>query len=65
MVRYCKGLGGNVLQLALPLLLKSLSEEERKENEGLKCMLPNIHTRGAVIIGEKKVLDVLWWNVRY
>ena len=47
-------------QLALPLLPKSLSEEERKENEGLVCVLPNIHSRSAVIIGGKKVLDVLW-----
>ena len=48
-----------MLQLALPLLPKSLSEGERKENEDLKYVLPNIHNRGTVIIGGKKVLDVL------
>ena len=42
-------------QLALPLLLKSLSKEERKENEGLEYVLPNIYSCGTVIIGGKKV----------
>ena len=48
-----------MLQLALPLQPESLSKEKRKENEGLKYVLLNIHNRSTVIIGGKKVLDVL------
>src|SRR5512140_2712032 len=55
----------NVLQLVLPTLRKSLSEEEGEENERLKGVHLNIHDRGAMTRREEKVLDVSWWRVRH